>query len=207
MSGGMLILTITAVLVFSGLLQRVLDRMYLTDRQALLLIGLMIAGTFLPDLQVGSVRINIGGAVIPLGVCVWLLIKADQQLERWRSLFGALVTAAAVYVISRLMPSEAESMPFDPLWLYGVAGGVIAWALGRSRRCAFICGTAGVLLGDVLSASVAYLHGYAVELRLGGAGIADACVISGVMGVLFCELLGEAIERLVRMRTERGRAH
>ena len=114
MSGGMLILTITAVLVFSGLLQRVLDRMYLTDRQALLLIGLMIAGTFLPDLQAGFVRINIGGAVIPLGVCIWLLIKADQPLERWRSLFGALATAAAVYAISRLMPSEAEALPFDP---------------------------------------------------------------------------------------------
>ena len=207
MSGGMLILTITAVLVFSGLLQRVLDRMYLTDRQALLLIGLMLVGTFLPDLPVGPVCINIGGAIIPLGVCVWLLIKADQPMERWRSLFATLATAAAVYAISSLMPSEAEAMPFDPIWLYGIAGGVIAWALGRSRRCAFICGTAGVLIADAVSAAVAYLQGYEVNLQLGGAGIADAGVISGVMGVLFCELLGEVIERLVRWRAERGRTH
>lgn len=61
MSGGMLLLTITAVLIFSGLLQRVLDRMYLTDRQALVLVGLMIIGTFLPHLSIGFVSINIGG--------------------------------------------------------------------------------------------------------------------------------------------------
>ena len=39
MSAGTLLLTIAAILVYCGLLQRVLDRMYLMDRQALLVIG------------------------------------------------------------------------------------------------------------------------------------------------------------------------
>ena len=51
MSFGTLLLIIAAILVFCGLLQRVLDRMYLTDRQALLLIGLMLVGTFLPGIR------------------------------------------------------------------------------------------------------------------------------------------------------------
>lgn len=203
MSGGMLLLTITAVLIFSGLLQRVLDRMYLTDRQALLLVGLMIVGTFLPNLSLGFVRINIGGGIIPLGVCAWLFVKADQPWERGRSVLGIGITAAAVYAISRLLPAEAEALPFDPIWLYGIVGGVIAWLLGRSRRCAFICGTAGILLADAISALFARAQGSDVPLILGGAGIADAAVIGGVMGVLFCELLGEAIERVVRALSER----
>lgn len=204
MSGGVLLLTITAVLIFSGLLQRVLDRMHLTDKQALLLIGLMIVGTFLPNLSLGFVHINIGGGMIPLGVCVWLFVKADQPRERGRSILGVVLTAAAVYAISRLLPAEAEALPLDPIWLYGIVGGLIAWLLGRSRRCAFICGNAGILLADVISAVITRAQGSDVPLILGGAGIADAAVIGGVMGVLFCELLGEAIERVARAWCERG---
>ena len=63
MSFGSLLLMIAAILVFCGLLQRVLDRMYLTDRQALFLIGLMLIGTFLPGVRLGNVVVNIGGAV------------------------------------------------------------------------------------------------------------------------------------------------
>lgn len=206
MSGAMLLLTITAVLIFSGLLQRVLDRMYLTDKQALLIIGLMLIGTFLPELSIGPVRINIGGAVIPLGVCVYLFIKADQPWERWRSVIGSILTAAVVYAISTLMPAEAETMPFDPIWLYGPIGGIIAWMIGRSRRCAFICGIVGVILADIASAVVAWSQGYDVLPVLGGAGIADAAVISGVTAVLFCELIGETIERVIRAWCERGNA-
>ena len=207
MSGPMLLLTITAVLIFSGLLQRVLDRMYLTDKQALLIIGLMLIGTFLPELTIGAVSINIGGAIIPLAVCAYLFVRADQPWERWRSVLGSIMAAAAVYAISTLMPPEAETLPFDPIWLYGPVGGIIAWMLGRSRRCAFICGIVGVILADTASAVAAWSQGYEVPLVLGGAGIADAAVISGVTAVLLCELIGETIERLVRAWCERRNAH
>ncbi len=205
MSGGTMLLLIAAVLVFCGLLQRVLDRMYLTDRQALLLIGLMLAGTFLPSISVGPVLVNIGGALNPLGICAWLFMRADEPVERWRMLWGTLLTGGAVYGLSALLPSEAEALLLDPMWLYGAAGGVIAWLLGRSRRGAFVCGVAGVLLADAANALVVWLQGYQTSLHLGGGGIADAAVVSGVIGVLMCELIGETIERAVRMRTGKER--
>lgn len=198
MTAGMLLLTIAAVLVFCGLLQRVLDRMYLTDRQALLIIGAMIIGTLLPNITLGPVSVNLGGAVIPLGVCAFLLIRADEPVERWRTLLGTVLTGGAVYGLSALLPAEAETLPLDPMWLYGLWGGILAWVLGRSRRGAFICGVAGVILADIVSAIVAWAQGYQAQLVLGGAGIADATVISGVLAVLLCELVGETIERLVR---------
>lgn len=204
MSAGMMLLTIAAVLVFCGLLQRVLDRMYLTDRQALLIIGAMLLGTWLPNITIGPVSLSLGGAVIPLGICVYLLIKADEQIERWRMLLGAVLTGGAVYALSALLPAEAEVLPLDPMWLYGLFGGVIAWVLGRSRRGAFICGVAGVILADIASAVVASLQGYQTQLLLGGAGIADATVISGVIAVLLCELIGETVERFARRQAERG---
>ena len=148
MSVGMLLLTIAAVLVFCGLLQRVLDRMYLTDRQALLVIALMLIGSWLPDVSIGIVKINLGGSVIPFCLCGYLLVKADEQKERWRSVFGGILTGVSVHILSRVLPSEAEVLPLDPIWLYGLCGGVIAWVLGRSRRAAFICGISGVIIAE-----------------------------------------------------------
>ncbi|MGI6663502.1 MAG: hypothetical protein ACOX4B_08665 [Bacillota bacterium] len=43
---GTIVLIIVAILVFFGVLHRVLDRMRLTDRAALVIILLMAAGTF-----------------------------------------------------------------------------------------------------------------------------------------------------------------
>lgn len=204
MSAGMMLLTIAAVLVFCGLFQRVLDRMYLTDRQALLIIGAMLLGTLLPNITLGPVSVNLGGAVIPLGVCVYLFIKADSAIERTRTIFGTILTAGAVYALSTLLPAEAEALPLDPMWLYGLCGGVIAWLFGRSRRGAFICGIAGVILADTVTALVTAIQGYQTQLVLGGAGIADATVISGVVAVFLCELIGETVERLVRGRSRFG---
>ncbi len=201
MSIGTMLLTVLSVLIFSGLIQRVLDRMHLTDRTALLLTGLMLVGTFLPPLRLGRVSIGLGGAVIPLGVCGWLLFKADESIERWRTLLGVVLTAAVVYGLSLALPSEAEALPLDPMWLYGGLGGLVAWVLGRSRRGAFVCGVAGVLLADAVTAAVVWARGINQPLILGGGGIADVAVISGVLAVLLCELVGETAERLVRARS------
>lgn len=203
MSLSTMLLTLLAILIFCGLLQRVLDRMHLTDRQALLIVGAMLAGTFLPDLRIGPVSIHPGGALIPLGVCVYLFIRADEPAERWRAILGSILTAGAVYALGRLLPAEAEAMWVDPMWLYGLAGGVIAWAIGRSRRCAFICGVAGVILADIVTYAVSAMQGYSASLVIGGAGIADAIVISGALAVFMCELVGESIERLARAKARR----
>lgn len=202
MSIGMVILTVAAVLVFFGVLQRVLDRLHLTDRMALLLIAAMFIGTLLPNVSVGKVSISIGGALIPLSVCLYLFIKADERKERARALIGSLLTGAAVFGLSMLLPDEPEQMFMDPNLTYGLAGGAIAWILGRSRRAAFICGVAGVILADVVTACINWSKGIDQQLVLGGAGIADTVVISGVLAVLLAELVGEVTERITRKRKE-----
>ena len=201
MSSGMVILTVVAVLIYFGVVQRVLDRMYLTDRAALLLVALMFVGTLLPNITVGWVSFSLGGAVIPAGVCVFLLVKADTAREVWRTIIGSILTAAAVYGLSVFLPPEAEQLPMDPNLLYALAAGVIAWLLGRSRRGAFVCGVLGMLLADIATAVVNWSHGVDQQLVLGGAGIADAVVIAGVLAVLLAELVGEIVERIARRRT------
>lgn len=46
MSVGILLLIITGLLIYFGAAQRVLDKLYLTDSAALLIIALLIIGSF-----------------------------------------------------------------------------------------------------------------------------------------------------------------
>ncbi|MDD3335090.1 MAG: DUF1614 domain-containing protein [Eubacteriales bacterium] len=199
MSVGMVLLTVVAVLVFFGVAQRVLDKMYLSDRAALILIALMFFGTLIPNITLGSVQISIGGAVIPVGVCVYLLIRAGTWKERIRAVLGALVTGGVVFAVSAyLLPDEPEAIIIDPMYINGIIGGLIAYALGRSRRGAFICGVLGVMIADVIVFIVNAANGVSQPLVLGGAGVFDAAMVSGLIGVVLAELIGEIVERIAR---------
>ena len=198
MSVGMVLLTVVAILVFFGVAQRVLDKLRLSDRAALVLIALMFFGTLIPNITLGRVVFSIGGAVIPVGICIYLLIRADSPKERIRAIFGSLITAGIIYAISRFMPEEPERIVVDPMYLNGLAGGVVAYLLGRSRRGAFICGVLGVLWADIAVALINWNRGLEQPLVLGGAGVFDAMVISGLIGVILAELVGEVIERMAR---------
>ena len=199
MSVGMIILGVAGLLVLFGVGQRVLDKMRLTDRQALLFIALILALGFVPEIPLGgNVWVNLGGAVVPLILCVYLFVKAGSAKEKVRSVVAAILTGAAIYAMGRLLPDEPETMFMDPNYLYGIAAGVIAYVLGRSRRCAFIAGVTGMLLANLANAVAVSAAGVDQRLVLGGAGVYDAVVISGFLAVLLAELVGELIERATR---------
>ena len=201
MSLGMILLVVLTLLILFGVLQRVLDRMALTDRQALFLVARIFVGGWLPDLRLGMVSLNIGGALVPFGVCVYLFFHAGTGKERIRCLIASVLAAAVIYVVSLFFPADPVTMPFDPMILYGLCGGIIAWLMGRSRRSAFIAGVLGVILADVATGMVNWSRGINQVLYLGGAGALDAVVLSGVTAVMLCELAGEIAERIARGRT------
>ncbi|NLL49014.1 MAG: DUF1614 domain-containing protein, partial [Firmicutes bacterium] len=79
MPTGTALLLLVAALIYFGVGQRLLDRMRLTDTQALIFIALMIGGSFVTiPLHQGrtSVSLNLGGAVVPLALVVYLLARA-----------------------------------------------------------------------------------------------------------------------------------
>lgn len=193
---GFILLIVVSLLIVFGLAQRVLDRMRLTDRQALLFVAAIFIGGIIPDIQLGRWVINIGGALVPLALCVYLFAKAGTAKERWRAIAAAVLSGAAVFGLGRIFPSEPESMPFDINYLYGLAAGLIAYIFGRSRRSAFIGGVVGVLLGDVTQGAFNYYAGLNTPIVLGGAGALDVVIISGLLAVLLAEVIGEIRERM-----------
>ena len=204
MSIGMILLLVLGLLILFGVLQRVLDRMALTDRQALLCVAAIFIGGWLPSIPLGLIELNIGGALIPFIVCVYLLLHAGTAMERVRALVASFLTAAAIYALNLVIPADPLDMPMlDPMILTGIAGGVIAWLLGRSRRSAFIAGVLGIIIADIVGGVSLWMKGINQTVHLGGAGALDAVVIAGITGVLMCELVGEIMERI---QTGRARA-
>lgn len=197
MSIGMILLLVLSIAILMGAMQRVLDRMALTDRQALVCVGAIFLGGWLPDLDFGLIQLNIGGAIVPVIVCVYLLLHAGTAKERIRAIVASVLTAAAITAIAMLLPADPASMPMlDPMILDGVAAGAIAWLLGRSRRSAFIAGVLGVIIADIFAGLSLWMRGVNQVVYLGGAGALDAVVLAGVLAVLMCELTGEILERI-----------
>jgi hypothetical protein len=205
---GFILLTVTGLLILFGVGQRVLDRLRLTDIQAIVFIALIIAGGFVPDIPVSdSFAFNIGGALIPLVLCIWLWIKADTARERVRCLVASVITGISIFLLGRYMPADPQALPIEPGYAYGIAAGLIAWVLGRSRRGAFIAGTLGVMLANVGSWLYARSMGADQRLVLGGAGGYDVIVIAGLLAVLMSELVGELVERVTRGRNKPSREY
>ncbi|MDD3243220.1 MAG: DUF1614 domain-containing protein [Eubacteriales bacterium] len=203
---GYILLIVVALLVVFGVAQRVLDRLRLTDRQALLFVAAIFIGSLIPDIPLGGDwSVNIGGALVPLALCVFLLVKAGTAWEFWRTVLASVIAAAAVFTLGRVLPEEPESIWLDPNYIYGLAAGLIAYLFGRSRRGAFVAGVLGVLLADIAQGVVNAAQGVPTGAAIGGAGVLDAAVLSGLIAVLLAEGIGEIRERMQGGSEKKGK--
>lgn len=196
---GMIVLLVVGVLVYFGIAQRILDRMRLTDKQALLFIAAIVVGSFIDIPLMSSpveVSINVGGALLPVLLSLWLIVKADETAERVRAVGAAVLVAAAVWLGSRYLPYEPENMFLDPKLIYGLSAGIIAYLAGRSRRSAFIGGVLGIVLSDIVHMVTLLNAGIPGRTDIGGAGVFDVVIIAGIVAVMVAELVGETREKL-----------
>jgi uncharacterized membrane protein len=208
---GTIILVVLLFLVFFGLAHRLLDRMRLSDKGALIVIGALLVGSFLDiPLAKGNIQasLNIGGGLVPVGLAGYLLFQAGTTKEWVRAIVATVVTAGVIYVLgSVVMQGDPRDrmMLLDPLYVYPLVGGLTAYLLGRSRRAAFVAATLGVLSQDFIHLFWLRSTGTPGTVHIGGAGAFDSIVIAGLVAVLLAEILGETRERLQGGPATRGR--
>ena len=198
MPTGLIVLVAITVLVYFGLLQRVLDRMHLTDKEALFFLALMILGAYIniPLWRRPSLTINVGGGLVPIILAGYVMSRVGTVQEWQRAVLATIITAIGIYTAGRLLPSEPGTMILDPTYLYALLGGTVAYLSGRSRRGAFIAGMLGVILSDLghfVRLVMLRLPGRTV---IGGAGAYDTVILSGMLAVSLAEIVGETREKL-----------
>jgi uncharacterized membrane protein len=163
-----------------------------------MIVALIVGGFINIPLPAGpgmEASLNIGGGVVPLILSVYLLTKTSA-MEKLRAFAGMAATAVAVYLTGLLLGAEAGTMMLDPLYVYPVVAGVVAYLIGRSRRGAFIAATMGVLIVDVVTYYRLATTGTPGAVLIGGGGALDAVVIAGLLAVLLAEFIGESREWL-----------
>jgi len=187
------LLTLLTVLLLLGLGQRVLDRMRLTDAEAVIILLLMIGGHFLPTISLTPrIALNLGG-LIPFGVGIYLLVTASTQ-ERLRAVGVTLVTAALIWLSDKFLPLQPGLL--DPVFSGGFFAGLTATIWGRSRRSAFTAGLLGVLLVDATSMLQLWLQGLEERITLGSGGLFSSVVLSSFLAVALTEVIGEVREAI-----------
>ncbi len=126
------------------------------------------------------IAVNVGGAVIPCLIALYLLAITDYPL---RALVGVAIVAALSKRLARQVPGLGVAMP---AFIPPIVTALLALLLApeQSPMVAYISGTYGVLIGaDLLNLkNLTALR--APVVSIGGAGTFDGIFLTGIIAVL-----------------------
>ena len=129
--------------------------------------------------------VNVGGAIIPFCISVYLLLKTGLYLQ---GVIATGCTALAAYRMARPIPGVGIALPF---FLTPVLAAVISViiAYGNAPVVAYISGSLGTLIGaDILNLNK-ISHLGAPIASIGGAGTFDGVFLSGILAVILSTIL------------------
>ncbi len=130
--------------------------------------------------------VNVGGALIPTAVSIYLLFKAPVQVMVY-SLAGMIVVALITRAVAR--PVKGVGI-VSPAFISPIAAALIAliFPSGSPQIVAYVAGVLGTLIGaDIANLSVIPRLGAPIA-SIGGAGTFDGVFLSGIIAVLLAGL-------------------
>ncbi len=130
------------------------------------------------------IAVNLGGAVIPVILSVYLVVK--NRLYLAGALAVAIVTVA-VHAMSYPVPGVGIA---EPVFIPPVVTAIVALSISRQQAAplAYIAGSLGTLIGaDLLNLSKIQGLGAPVA-SIGGAGKFDGIFLTGLIAVLLASL-------------------
>ena len=130
------------------------------------------------------IAVNIGGAVIPTAMSLYLLTRHRLWAE---AAVATAVVAAVCYWLSRPLPGLGIA---EPVFVPSVTTAIIALLLSREQAAplAYIGGSLGTLIGaDLLN--LGNIRGLGAPVAsIGGAGTFDGIFLIGIVAVLIASL-------------------
>ena len=195
MSVSLIILSIIILMIMFGVGQRILDSLRLNDIQALVILILICIGIVIPPIWIGQYFcFSIGGFLIPFALAIYMLISCGWSRDLLRAFIGTIFVAGIIYGLEWLLPSSPEGMIIDNTYIYGVVAGVVAYALGRSRRNAFVSAIFGLSLAQLVQWLVNLGMHTKTILGLGVGGAFGTYIVAIIISVAVSEFLGRCFE-------------
>src|SRR4030042_3399255 len=170
----------------------------------IILFGFNISNIYLFSYGTWRVGINMGGAVIPILLSLYLIFKKKISLKK--VFIGILIVAIITYLITKPVADKGIVATF-PYWLLpafssSICSVILSWKdFIKAAPLAYISGTIGVLIGaDFLH--IPELLSYNVDKTttavIGGAVVFDMIFITGVLAVVLDGLI------MFRQRSKEG---
>ena len=137
-----------------------------------------------PPVEYTGVAVNLGGAIIPLGLSVYL---ATIVSSLWQIGLATAMMALVSKALAKVVPGRGIVLPvFVPPVLSALLA--IVLAPGFEAPCAYIAGTVGTLVGaDLLN--MHRLKDFPGMVSIGGAGVFDGIFLVGIVAVLLTALV------------------
>ncbi|MCM8786061.1 MAG: DUF1614 domain-containing protein [Candidatus Omnitrophica bacterium] len=124
------------------------------------------------------IAINLGGAILPLLLCIYLLPKAPPI----PTLFATIISIFVCFKLSHIVPGLGITIPALIPPVVSVLCAFL-FSPGNKIPVAYISGVLGVLIGaDILN--LPNLPPYPGIMSIGGAGVYDGIFLVGIISVL-----------------------
>jgi uncharacterized membrane protein len=130
--------------------------------------------------------VNLGGAVIPTILSLYLMVKNNLYV---RGALAIAAVAAVTHELARPVRGVGISVPtLIPPVVAAVVAIVVGWR--RAAPLAYIAGSLGTLIGaDLLN--LGRIQGLGAPVAsIGGAGTFDGIFVSGILAVLLASIVG-----------------
>jgi len=209
-------LTIIAALIQIGLIRYVYARLGISPMSAILLLLASLFGAYvnIPIAQlpgktevVGQrvdffgfeyvvptevdwpgtiIAINLGGAVIPIALSIYLLFKNNIWLP---AIIATAVVSAVCYAVAEPVRGAGIAIPiFIPPLVACAISCIVAWS--QAAPVAYVSGSLGTLIGaDLMNFPAIRSLGTPVA-SIGGAGTFDGIFVTGIVAVVLASLIG-----------------
>jgi len=144
----------------------------------------------IPQVEYGetttTVAVNVGGALIPTGVCIYLLIKSAPSMI-FLCIIGVLAVALVTHLVARPVKGVGITTPF---FIPPIAAAVAAVILSPAHpiTIAYVSGVLGTLIGADLWNLRKIPNLGAPVASIGGAGTFDGVFLTGIIAVLLAGL-------------------
>jgi uncharacterized membrane protein len=135
------------------------------------------------------VAVNVGGAVIPTLVSLYLLMRNNLWV---RGAIATGIVAIVCYSIAQPVPGLGIALP---VFVPAIAATLVAFVLSGwdAAPLAYISGSLGTLLGADLF-NLGNIQGLGAPVAsIGGAGTFDGIFLSGILAVLIASLAGARV--------------
>lgn len=153
-------------------------------------VGFSFSNIYLFSYNNWRLGINTGGAIIPIALSIYLIIK--NKIKLYKVAVGVLVVAVVTYFVTYPKPESGIVSPYPwfllPAIFASLASVFLLWKnFKKAAPLAYVSGTIGVLIGaDVFHLYALLNHNIenTTSAVIGGAIVFDMIYITGIIAVI-----------------------